>query len=129
MIDYLDLDDALAAADAAVGGRAQVRDLGLLESALARPRATVYGDDAYRTLDDKAAALLHSLVTSHPLVDGNKRLGWVAVRLFYQLNDGDLEAPIDDAFELVVDVAAGRVDDVPSIGRRLAVWRRPGMNG
>ena len=129
MIDYLDLDDALAAADAAVGGRAQVRDIGLLESALARPRASVYGDDAYRTLDDKAAALLHSLVTSHPLVDGNNRLGWVAVRLFYQLNDADLEAPIDDAFELVVDVAAGRVGDVPSIGRRLAVWRRPGLNG
>jgi death-on-curing protein len=124
VIDYLDLDDALAAADAAVGGRAQVRDLGLLESALARPRATVYGDDAYRTLDDKAAALLQSLVTSHPLVDGNKRLGWVAVRLFYQLNDADLEAPIDDAFVLVVDVAAGRVDDVSSIARRMAAWRR-----
>lgn len=124
MTDHLDLDDVLAAADAAVGGRAQVRDIGLLESALARPRATVYGDDAYQTLDDKAAALLHSLVTSHPLVDGNKRLGWVAVRLFYQLNDADLEAPIDDAFALVVDIAAGRVDDVPSIARRLSVWRR-----
>jgi death-on-curing protein len=124
VIDYLDLDDALAAADAAVGGRAQVRDLGLLESALARPRATVYGDDAYRTLDDKAAALLHSLVTSHPLVDGNKRLGWVAVRLFYQLNDADLDAPIDEAFELVVAIAAGRIDDVPSIAYRLATWRR-----
>jgi death-on-curing protein len=124
VIDYLDLDDALAAADAAVGGRAQVRDLGLLESALARPRATVYGDDAYRTLDDKAAALLHSLVTSHPLVDGNKRLGWVAVRLFYQLNDADLDAPIDEAFELVVAIAAGRIDDVPSIAHRLATWRR-----
>jgi death-on-curing protein len=124
VIDYLDLDDALAAADAAVGGRAQVRDLGLLESALARPRATVYGDDAYRTLDDKAAALLHSLVTSHPLVDGNERLGWVAVRLFYQLNDADLDAPIDEAFELVVAIAAGRIDDVPSIAYRLATWRR-----
>jgi death-on-curing protein len=124
VIDYLDLDDALAAADAAVGGRAQVRDLGLLESTLARPRATVYGDDAYRTLDDKAAALLHSLVTSHPLVDGNKRLGWVAVRLFYQLNDADLDAPFDEAFELVVGIAVGRIDDVPSIARRMSAWRR-----
>ncbi len=124
MTDHLDLDDVLAAADAAVGGRAQVRDIGLLESALARPRATVYGDDAYQTLDDKAAALLHSLVTSHPLVDGNKRLGWVATRLFYRLNDADLDAPIDEAFELVVDIAAGRVDDVSSIAPRLAVWRR-----
>ena len=124
MIDYLDLDDVLAAAEAAIGGKAQVRDVGLLESALARPRATVYGDDAYQTLDAKAAALLHSLVTSHPLVDGNKRLGWVAVRLFYQLNDADLDTPIDGAFQLVVDVAAGRIDDVPAIARHLAGWRR-----
>jgi death-on-curing protein len=124
VIDYLDLDDVLAAADAAVGGKAQVRDLGLLESALARPRATVYGDDAYRSLDDKAAALLHSLVTSHPLVDGNKRLGWVAARLFYQLNDADLDAPAEAAFDLVVGIAAGRADDVASIARQLAGWRR-----
>ncbi len=124
MTDHLDLDDLLAAADAAVGGRAQVRDLGLLEAALARPRASVYGDDAYPSLDDKAAALLHSLVTSHPLVDGNKRLGWVAVRLFYLLNDADIDAPADAAFELVVGIAAGNIDDVPTIGAHLAGWRR-----
>jgi death-on-curing protein len=121
--EYLDLDDLLAAADAAVGGRAQVRDVGLLEAALARPRATVYGEDAYPSLDDKAAALLHSLVTGHPLVDGNKRLGWVAVRLFYLLNDADLVAPTDAAFELVVAIAAGTIDDVHTIAARLAGWR------
>ena len=124
MTDYLDLDDLLAAADAAVGGRAHIRDPGLLDAALARPPASVYGDDAYPSLDEKAAALLHSLVTSHPLVDGNKRLGWVAVRLFYLLNDADIAAPVDAAFELVVGIAAGRIDDVPTIAARLAGWRR-----
>lgn len=124
MTDYLDLDDLLAAADAALGGRAQVRDLGLLEAALARPRASVYGDDAYPSLDEKAAALLHSLVTSHPLVDGNKRLAWVAARLFYLLNDADIAAPTGAGFDLVVGIAAGSIDDVPTIARRLAGWRR-----
>lgn len=124
MTDHLDLDDLLAAADSAVGGRAQVRDLGLLETALARPRASVYGADAYPSLDEKAAALLHSLVTSHPLVDGNKRLGWVAVRLFYLLNDADIDAPVDEAFALVVGIADSTIDDVPTIARRLSGWRR-----
>lgn len=124
MTDHLDLDDLLAAADSAVGGRAQVRDLGLLEAALARPRASVYGADAYPSLDEKAAALLHSLVTSHPLVDGNKRLGWVAVRLFYLLNDADIDAPVDEAFALVVGIADSTIDDVPTIARRLSGWRR-----
>ncbi len=123
MTEYLDLDDLLAVADAAVGGRAQLRDVGLLEAALARPRASVFGDDAYPSLDEKAAALLHSLVTSHPLVDGNKRFGWVAVRLFYLLNDADIAPPIGDAFELVVGIAAGRLNDVPAIAARLAEWR------
>ena len=124
MTDHLDLDDLLAAADSAVGGRAQVRDLGLLEAALARPRASVYGADAYPSLDEKAAALLHSLVTSHPLVDGNKRLGWVAVRLFYLLNDADIDAPVDEAFALVVGIADSTIDDVPTTARRLSGWRR-----
>lgn len=123
MTDYLGLEDLLAAADAATDGQATVRDLGLLEAALARPRASAYGEDAYRSLDAKAAALLHSLVTSHPLVDGNKRLGWVAVRLFYLLNDTDIDAPVDEAFELVVAIAAGHLDDVSAIATRLGSWR------
>jgi death on curing protein len=121
--EYLDLEDLLAAADAAVSGRAEIRDVGLLEAALARPRASAFGDDAYPSIDEKAAALLHSLVTSHPLVDGNKRLGWVAVRLFYQLNDADVRPSVGDAFDLIVAVADGRTDDVPSIAGRLAAWR------
>lgn len=125
MTEYLDLDDLLAAADSAVGGRAEVRDVGLLQAAVARPQATVFGDDAYPSLDEKAAALLHSLVTGHPLVDGNKRLGWVAVRLFYLQNGADIRPAVDDAFELVVSVADGILRDVVSIADRLRGWRSP----
>jgi death-on-curing protein len=121
--EHLDLEDLLAAAEAALGRQPEVRDIGLLEAAVARTRATAFGAEAYPDLDSKAAALLHSLVTGHPLVDGNKRLGWVAVRLWYRLNDQDLVADPDAAFELVVAVAGGSVRDVEAIATRLAAWR------
>jgi len=116
--EYLDLDDLLAAAEAALGGPVEVRDIGLLDAAAARPQASVYGSDAYPDLDTKAAALLHSLVTGHPLVDGNKRLGWVAVRLFYLLNDADIRPAPEEAYELVVAVADGTLRDVEAIAER-----------
>jgi death on curing protein len=121
--EYLDLDDLLAAAEAAIGGPVEVRDIGLLDAAAGRPRATVYGSDAYQDLDSKAAALLHSIVTGHPLVDGNKRLGWVAVRLFYLLNDTTIRPAEDDAYDLVVAVADGTLRDVKAIAERLTRWR------
>ena len=122
MTEHLDLDDLLAAADAALGRTPEVRDIGILEAAVARTRASVYGEDAYPDLDAKAAALLHSIVTGHALIDGNKRLGWVSVRLFYRLNGRDLHAPIDDAFDLVVEIAGGSIRDVPEIAARLRAW-------
>jgi death-on-curing protein len=121
--EYLDLDDLLAAAEAALDGPPDVRDIGLLEAAAARPRVTAFGEEAYPDLDRKAAALLHSIVTSHALADGNKRLGWVAVRLFYRMNGTDLRVEADEAFELVVRVADGRLRDVAAIGERLGRWR------
>ena len=122
MTEFLTLEDALAAGEAALGQAPEVRDYGLLESALGRPRATVFGDEAYPGLDAKAAALLASLVANHTLVDGNKRLGWVCVRLFYILNGRDLQAPEDDAFDLVMSIARGVQLDVPVIARQLAEW-------
>ena len=119
MTEHLDLDDLLAAAEAAIGRTPDVRDIGILEAAVARTRASVYGEDAYPDLDTKAAAPLHSIVTGHALIDGNKRLGWVSVRLFYRLNDRDLHAPIDGAFDLVVEIADGSLRDVPAIAGRL----------
>ena len=89
---------------------------------MARARASVYGDDAYPDLHGKAAALLHSVVTGHALVDGNKRLGWVSVRLFYRRNGKDLRAPIDDAFDLVASIADGSLRDVPDMAARLRAW-------
>jgi death-on-curing protein len=120
--EHLDLDDLLAAADAAIGRPPEVRDIGILEAAVARTRASVYGEDAYRDLHAKAAALLHSIVSGHGLIDGNKRLGWVSIRLFYRLNGKDLHAPIDDAFDLVASIADGSLRDVPEIAARLRAW-------
>ncbi len=123
MTEYLDLEDLLAAADAAVGQPAEVRDIGILQAAVARPRATAFGEEAYPDLDRKAGALLHSLVTGHPLIDGNKRLGWVAMRLFYRMNDADVHPDADEAFDIIVAIADGSLRDVPEIAERLRRWR------
>ena len=107
MVEYLTLEDALSLIeDLAVG---PVRDLGLLDSALHRPATMLWGHDAYATIDEKAAALLDSLVRNHPLVDGNKRLGWLATLVFLDINGHWVEAPDDDAYRLVMDVAAGKL--------------------
>jgi death-on-curing protein len=98
-----------------------VRDLGLLESAAHRPGAVVYGQEAYPGLDHKAAALLDSVVGNHPLVDGNKRLGWLGVVVFYGLNDVDLDAPDDPAYELVMSVARRELA-IDEIAAGLARW-------
>src|SRR3546814_528854 len=110
----------MAAAGVAVGPRPEVRDWGLLESALARPKALVFGEDAYPGLNGKAAALLHSLITNHALVDGNKRLGLVAVLLFYGMNGCDLTATEDERVELSLAIADGRLSDVEKIAEHLA---------
>lgn len=124
MTEHLALDDLLVAAEAALGRRPDIRDIGVLEGAVARTRASIYGEDAYPDIDTKAAALLHSIVTGHALVDGNKRLGWVAVRLFYRLNGRDLRAPMDEAFDLVVAIADGSLREVALIAGGLRAWSR-----
>jgi len=120
--DYLDLDDLLAAATAALGRGPKVRDWGLLEAALARPRASAFGELAYPTLPEKAAALLDLLARNHGLVDGNTRLAWVATRLFLILNGHDLRVPdVDRGEKFVVAVATGGLD-LPEIAATLAGW-------
>ncbi len=128
MTRYLSLDDILRVADAAAGVQVMVRDIGLLESALGRPRATVFGDDAYPDLHTKAAALLHSLARNHALVDGNKRLAWAAAAVFLGINGHRVDADNDDVVEFVVAVAAGELDDVSAIAARLREWA-PGDKG
>jgi death on curing protein len=117
---YLTVEQALRIARAAVGGPIYVRDVGLLEAAVHRPRASVLGQDAYPDLLAKAAALLHSLARNHPLVDGNKRLAWLATYVFLAKNDIVLDPDDDAAYELVVSVAAGTIDDVGEIASVLA---------
>lgn len=122
---FLDLEDLLHVATRTLGEAAEVRDVGLLESALARPRASAFGADAYGTLDEKAAALLHSLARNHALVDGNKRLALAATIAFYGINGKRLTCTNDEIYDLVVDVAAGSLDDVPTIGAWLAEATEP----
>ncbi|MEI2825066.1 MAG: type II toxin-antitoxin system death-on-curing family toxin [Dermatophilaceae bacterium] len=120
MTEYLRLEDLLALVeDLGVG---PIRDVGLLDSASARPASSIFGRDAYGDLDHKAAALLESLVRNHALVDGNKRLGWLALVVFYGLNGVDLEVDDDLAYDLVIHVASGNLD-VPRVAATFAVWR------
>jgi death on curing protein len=115
-VEYLDVEDLLALMEQL--GAGPVRDVGLLDSAAARPRASAFGQDAYETLDLKAAALLHSVARNHALVDGNKRLGWLACVVFADLNGYAPAVSDDDAFELTMAVARGELD-VPEIAERL----------
>lgn len=117
---YLDLDDLLAVAAAACEGRPEVRDHGLLLSALARPQGTVFGADAYPGIYDKAAALLHSLCANHALVDGNKRLAIGATIVFLDINDAFRGQSVDDLFDLTMSVADGSLTDIGKIAERLA---------
>jgi death-on-curing protein len=116
---YLTLPELLHIAERVLGSDPPVRDVGLLESAVARPQATAFGADAYPDLDSKAAALLHSLARNHALVDGNKRLALTALIAFYGVNGRRLTLTNDDAYDLVIDVATGRLDSVGEIAGRL----------
>ena len=107
-VEYLDLEDLLGLTRAL--GAGPVRDIGLLDSAVTRPRSQVFGQEAYGTLPLKAAALLHSVVGNHALVDGNKRLGWLATVVFLDLNGYVTALDDDAAFTLVMDVAAGKIE-------------------
>jgi death on curing protein len=116
---HLDVEDLLHSAERATGSPVEIRDIGLLASAAARPRASAFGADAYPTLHDKAAALVQSIVRNHALVDGNKRLGLAAVIAFYGLNGRRLTLTNDEAYDVVIKVAAGQIDDVAEISQRL----------
>jgi death-on-curing protein len=120
--EYLDLDDLLEIARVAVAEDVSVGDYGLLESALARPRASVFGQDAYPELHLKAAALLHSLARNHALVDGNKRLAWTACRTFLAINGQWISAPEDERFDFVIRVATGSEAELDKIAAQLLSW-------
>jgi death-on-curing protein len=128
---YLDLEDLLHIARRILPS-VELRDVGLLESAAARPQSSAFGEDAYPSLHSKAAALLHSIARNHALVDGNERLALAAGLAFYGLNGVRMTMTNDETYELVVAVAAGNADDVEVVAKRLqgkteprVVWARP----
>ena len=106
--EFLDLDDLITLADRLLGRPAPIRDLGLLGSAAARPQTSAFGADAYPDAWSKAEALLQSIVNNHPLVDGNRRLGWLATAVFLELNGVEAASNSNnEVYELVVGVASG----------------------
>jgi death-on-curing protein len=126
---YLTLRELLHVAERVLSGDPPVRDIGLLESAVARPQATAFGADAYPDLDAKAAALLHSVARNHALVDGNKRLALAAAIASYGVNGRRLTLTNDEAYELIMKVAAGELDSVAEIAAVLATATEPRLRG
>ena len=122
--EYLDLDDLVELARTLLGDPPPIRDIGLLGSAAARPQATAFGEDAYPDIITKAAALLQSIVNNHALVDGNKRLGWLATAVFLELNGIKASrVPNDDVYQLVVWIASSN-PDLADITDRLRILLR-----
>ncbi len=128
-IEFLDLDDVIGLATALLGDPPPVRDVGLLGAAVARPQTALFGRDAYPDLWTKAAALLQSIVKNHALVDGNKRLGWLATAVFLEINGaGVSHVSDDDVYALVMSAAAGQstLEQIAGDLRRLG---DPGRTG
>lgn len=120
--EYLDLEDLVDLARTLLGDPPPIRDIGLLGSAVARPQTTAFGQDAYPDLLTKAAAMLQSIVNNHALVDGNKRLGWLATAVFLELNAIKASrASNDDVYELVIWIASSNpdLDDITTRLRRV----------
>ncbi len=115
---YLDIEDVLHIARRTIGA-VEVRDIGLLESAVARPATTVFGADAYVRLDEKAAALVQSVALNHALVDGNKRLALASLVAFLGLNGRRLTLDNDGAYDLIIAVVTGGLADVTAIAEHL----------
>ncbi|OLE28100.1 MAG: death-on-curing protein [Actinobacteria bacterium 13_1_20CM_3_71_11] len=120
MTVYLDGEDLIEIAGIVLGGAPRVRDHGLLSSAAARPATVAFGQEAYPELWQKAAAFLHSICMNHALIDGNKRLAWVAARVFLALNEvPPTPVDVDAAEAFVLAITAGTLTEVPDIAREL----------
>jgi death-on-curing protein len=112
VIRFISLDEVLKLHELLLqqsGGQAGLRDLGMLESAIAQPEMTFGGQALYPTLADKAAALCFSLVMNHPFVDGNKRIGHAALETFLVLNGHELSISVEEQERQILDLAAGQI--------------------
>ena len=123
---YLELEDVLRLKNRALP-ESDFRDIGLLASALARPRQTAFGELIYKSVPTAAAALLDSVVRNHSLVDGNKRLGFLVLMTFLSFNNRRIQATDDELFDLIVSIAEGSHIDVDELGAwidaRTRCWR------
>ena len=116
---YLTLDEVLAVAARVIDGEVLLRDAGLLEAAVARPRTSVFGEDAYPDLHSKSAALLLSICKNHALIDGNKRLALAAAIVMLGVNGWKLTLSNDEAYDLIIAVATGELCEVSDVAERL----------
>nr|WP_202420100.1 type II toxin-antitoxin system death-on-curing family toxin [Actinomadura rayongensis] len=108
-----------------LGGQPAVRDVGLVQSAAARPQTVAFGQPAYATIEEKTAALLHSIICNHPFVDGNKRTGWAAAEITLVANGHRSDLSDDEAFDLVLRIATSCSEiEVKEIGAALRVVAR-----
>ena len=111
----LTVEELIRIADRVVDGDVLVHDVGLLDSAANRPRASAFGEDAYATLESKAAALVQSVALNHALVDGNKRLALGSLIAFLGVNGRRLTMSNDAAYDFIIDIVTHRLEDVPAI--------------
>ncbi len=118
MTRYLNVYEMIIINEEIIGKTSQLRDVDLLEAAVLRPSASAFGEDAYPTIVDKAAAMFHSLSRNHAFVDGNKRTSTVALIMFLHLNGYRVMWNPEDALQFIIGVATGSHDDVPTI----AAW-------
>jgi death-on-curing protein len=116
---YLTLDEVLSVAARVIDGEVLIRDAGLLEAAVARPRTSVFGEDAYPDLHSKSAALLLSICKNHALIDGNKRLSLAAAIVMLGVNGWKLTLSNDEAYDLIIAVATGELSEVSDVAARL----------
>jgi len=124
-VEFLDLDDLIGLALRLLGDPPPIRDAGLLGSAVACPQTTIGAEDAYPTVWLKAAALLQSIVANHALIDGNKRLGWLATAVFLEINGAGVAAAADeDVYDLVMAVASSR-SNIEEIANQLEQLHEP----
>jgi death on curing protein len=123
VITYLTADEVLQI-NGSFAGPHQLRDFGLLDAAVMRPQASAFGQDAFPTIHEKAASLLHSLARNHPFVTANKRTAWTATAMFYVVNGYDVESEAGDTIGLTNDVAEGQfgVQDIAAV---LKSWAQP----
>jgi death-on-curing protein len=123
VITYLTANDVLRINERFVGPD-QLRDVGLVDGAVMRPQTSAFGEDAFPTIHEKAAALLHGFARNHPFVTGNKRTAWASTALFYMVNGYNLHAEAGEVIGLTNDAAEGLIG-VQDIAATLKVWAQP----